>query len=371
MRVDDLTVSRCLDRLDRQIRDPAGLDLRAAERLPYRVGRMTVDLTADDDAVVPYAAVCRNLSGTGIALLVGQFLWPGTACRLTLPSPYGHEETVTGRIVRCRYLVGSSSVHEVGVRFDRPINVALFVPRPESVRILLVDESPGRHELVAGFLEGLDVDLLGVTTALDAAAEALKHEFDVILLDLESPNFDAFLVTKELRGAGYLGPIVGLAVHTGPTLRARCEAAGCTGYLRKPMTRETLRGLVASIVSEPVVSALAHDVALTPLIDQFVGRLRQQARQLSAAFERGESEAVKRIVRTLQGDAGSYGFDPISEEAEHLQVLLELDAPPAQLRGAVYELIHLCRAARPATWETGDPGPDAGSAAASDRTLAI
>jgi hypothetical protein len=102
-----------------------------------------------------------------------------------------------------------------------------------------------------------------------------------------------------------------------------------------------------------------------------VGRLRQQARQLSAAFERGESEAVKRIVRTLQGDAGSYGFDPISEEAEHLQVLLELDAPPAQLRGAVYELIHLCRAARPATWETGDPGPDAGSAAASDRTLAI
>jgi HPt (histidine-containing phosphotransfer) domain-containing protein len=137
------------------------------------------------------------------------------------------------------------------------------------------------------------------------------------------------------------------------------------------MTRETLRGLVASIVSEPVVSALAHDVALTPLIDQFVGRLRQQARQLSAAFERGESEAVKRIVRTLQGDAGSYGFDPISEEAEHLQVLLELDAPPAQLRGAVYELIHLCRAARPATWETGDPGPDAGSAAASDRTLAI
>ena len=89
MRVDDLTVSRCLDRLDRQIRDPAGLDLRAAERLPYRVGRMTVDLTADDDAVVPYAAVSRNLSGTGIALLVGQFLWPGTACRLTLPSPYG------------------------------------------------------------------------------------------------------------------------------------------------------------------------------------------------------------------------------------------------------------------------------------------
>ena len=46
------------------------------------------------------------------------------------------------------------------------------------------------------FVESRNVDLTCVTSAIDAATAALSLDFDLILLDLECPDYDAFLVTK-------------------------------------------------------------------------------------------------------------------------------------------------------------------------------
>ncbi|MCK4341640.1 MAG: hypothetical protein KAY37_07955 [Phycisphaerae bacterium] len=61
------------------------------------------------------------------------------------------------------------------------------------------------------------------------------------------------------------------------------------------------------------------------------------------------------IARKLRADAGSYGFAVITEEAKHVQALVALVVPPARLRPALYDLIHLCLAARPATCAEDDP----------------
>ena len=363
LRVDNDTVKRYLDRLDRSAGRPMGIDLRVSERFNYRIGQTTLALSQGDDQVVSQAAAPRNLSREGIGLLTGQFVYPGTPCRVALRSLYSHDDIAGGRVVRCRYLNGSPGLHEVGIRFNRPIDVELFAADAKVVRILHVDENLQMHRLFETFLEGMNAELTCTTTALDAASAALTQEFDLILLDLESQDTDAFTVTRELRRAGYLGPMVGLAVQTGRTLRARCEEEGCTGYLAKPVTRDALCSLVESLRDEPVLSTLAHDVTMAPLIDQFVRGLRGRARQLALAADSGDRELVRDVALKLRGDAGSYGFDAISEEAEHVQALASLDAPIPRLRSAAYELIHLCLAARPATSseETGfsehDPPP--------------
>lgn len=358
LRVDERTLETCLDRLDRQTQPRAGLELRRAPRYAYRARPLTVELATGEATTVCCAAAARNLSRDGIGLLVGQFIWPGTECRLALRSLWENETTLGGRVRRCRYIPGTGVLYEIGVRFDRPVNVALFVPRRRPLRILLVDESPQRQELVRGFLDGLQVELIGATTAPRAGWGPPQGEFDLILLDLDSPSFDAFLVTKELRSAGYLGPIVGLACQTGRTLSARCEAAGCTGYLSKPLTREALRELLASLDGEPLHSTLAGDVQLAPLVNRFVRELRTLARQLSVAFEIGDHETLRNLAQRLQADGGAYGFDPISDEARHVQVLLDLEAPPARLRRSVYELIHVCLTAQPATWDEEERDAD-------------
>lgn len=349
MRVEDRIVTDYLDRLDRKVNRTPRRDSRVDERFSYRARPLTLETIDAEDETTPHAVAARNLSAGGIGVLAGRFVYPGTRCRMTLRSLYNRDDVVLGRVARCRYLVGSASLYEIGVQFRRPVDVGLFAAGANLVRLLLVDESPRMHNLVASFLGSTNVDLICATSALDAAAAALQREFDLILLDLESQSFDAFLVTRELRRGGYLGPIVGLAVQTGPPLREKCAQAGCTGYLSKPLTRAALRGVLDSLNTEPLLSSLAGDASMEPLINEFVLGLPDLAREMSAAFENGDLETVREVARALRADAGSYGFEAITREASQVQTLATLEATPSSLRPALYELIHLCLAARPAT----------------------
>lgn len=82
-------------------------------------------------ATTSYLVRPRNLSETGISFLHGSFLYPGTACSVTLKTIDGEQVLAGGRIVRCRCVRGR--VHEVAVQFDSPIDIANFV-RIDSAR---------------------------------------------------------------------------------------------------------------------------------------------------------------------------------------------------------------------------------------------
>ena len=355
LRVDDRTVRRFLDRLDSRACPSRGMDRRLSERFDYRVGTVTLGLCTEAGTVTRHLAASRNISRQGVGVLAGQFIYPGTPCRVTLRGMHGRDEIVAGRVVRCHYLSGSASLYDVGMQLDRVIDAARFTARARTIRVLLVDQLPAMHDLVASFVEPRNVKLSRATTALDAAAAALAGNFDLILLDLENASLDPFSITDELRRAGYLGPIVGLAVETGQLLDDRCRVAGCTGYLQKPLTRQALLALVDSLTQESLFSSLDHDAAMARLINDFVGGLRERAGRLSAAFEAGDLDGVHRLARELRAHAGSYGFETITEEAQQVQALVALEASPARLRSALYDLIHLCLCARPAS---GDEGGD-------------
>ncbi len=93
-------------------------------------------------------ATVRDLSAGGLAMLWGTFLHPGTRCAFTIVATGTHEPLVhaTAKVVRCTHLKGS--VHDVGVKFDEPIDLQR-VP----------GASPEAHE-AATSLEELAKDLL-------------------------------------------------------------------------------------------------------------------------------------------------------------------------------------------------------------------
>lgn len=362
LRVDRATVTQFLDRLDAQNRRTDGIDLRGSERFSYRPETTTIEIAQGEEASAFYATAARNISRGGMGIITGQFVYPGTVCRVSLESPQGTTGWTSGRVVRCRYLIGSPSLHEVGVQFDRPVDVELFADLARVRQILLVDPEPTTRRLFASFLQPFKVELSWATNSLDAATEALTRDFDLLLIDLESHDINAFVVVRELRNAGYLGPVIGMALDSGHDLRKRCHRAGCTGFLRKPITRDALRTLVDSLNHRPVLSTLTNDITMAPLIDQFVAGLRARAKRLSAACEQQDTRTVQRLARSLRGDAGSYGFEEITDAAEHVEILTGLHASMDRLRPAVYELVHMCLLARPAGHEGpsglyGDPGP--------------
>ncbi len=350
LRADRRTIDKLLERLDQDAVDAPGIDRRSSERFGYRVADLTIELPRGE-TTAHHCTVPRNLSGGGVGLLVGQFVYPDTACRVLLRGSHGFEQVVRGWIARCRYLVGSGSVYEAGVEFERPIDVELFAEGAQHVSLLLVNESPKMQHLIASLIDELNVDLTCALGGDDAIETTLEADFDLILIDLDSEVYDPFALTSSLRSNGYLGPIVGLAVQSGADLQLRCAEVGCTGYLTKPLTRRALEELFASLRHEPLISSLANDDRLAPLINEFVAALPDKAREMAAAYEADDLDTVHRVARSLRADAGSYGFERITEDAGHVQALAGMGAARERLRPALYDLIHLCLLARPARIE--------------------
>jgi len=104
---------------------------RHAPRAPYQpVSRLAVLLEGEPLGRRSYMLAPRNLSRTGVSLLHGKMIYPGTACAVGLRAMDGQTVPVHGKIIWCRYVSGR--VHEQGVEFVDPIDLQEFVPDTEA-----------------------------------------------------------------------------------------------------------------------------------------------------------------------------------------------------------------------------------------------
>ena len=126
-----------------------------------------------------------------------------------------------------------------------------------SRRILVVDDSPDSLESTS-----LLLGLMGhvVATASDgrqAVRVAETFQPDVILMDVALPKLDGFGATRQIRSKPWGQSIVIIAV-TGwgqDTARDQAVAAGCDGYLIKPLEMKDLEAVLARL---PPSSAPPH-----------------------------------------------------------------------------------------------------------------
>ncbi len=345
------TVRTWLDRLDRGGAGREGPELRAWPRHAYRPRRVPLDVLNEDGAAVEQRLVVgRNLSRTGAAVLTDRLLYPGRTCRLTLPGPEGQRVPTRARVVRCRYVVGSGTLYDIGLSFATPVDEMVLVPAARPIRLLVLDSDETLPDLIMRLLDDARVTVYGPDAlAGDVAAFVRRCPTDLILLDLEDYSPRPLDLVAGLRADGYRGTILGLGVEIPESLYAALRAAGGDGYLRKPLTREALRSAVAAAGETPLVSSLAGDARLAPCIDEFVASLPDRARQLALALEVGDAELLNVLARDLRAEGGSYGFERITAAATELQTRIAVRDPEPALRRATEQLIRLCRRARPAT----------------------
>jgi len=114
-------------------------------------------------------------------------------------------------------------------------------------RILIVDDNPVNLKLMRVLLAG---EGYTVRTAADAEeALAVLREFvpRLILMDIQLPGMDGLALTRKLKADSATSDtlILGLTAYAMKGDEERVLAAGCDGYVAKPIDTRTFPALVA------------------------------------------------------------------------------------------------------------------------------
>jgi two-component system cell cycle response regulator DivK len=106
-----------------------------------------------------------------------------------------------------------------------------------SQKILVVEDDQDNREMVIKVLKFHGYQVVEAVDGEEAIEKARTEKPDLILLDIYLPKMDGYEATKRLKGDSRLKdiPIIALTAHAMKGNREEALAAGCDGYIPKPI----------------------------------------------------------------------------------------------------------------------------------------
>jgi two-component system, cell cycle response regulator DivK len=112
--------------------------------------------------------------------------------------------------------------------------------------ILLVEDNEANMALALFLLESVDHTVLTATNAEAALAIARTQSPDLILMDIQLPGMDGLQATAQLKADEVTRaiPVIALTALAMKGDEERIRAAGCDGYIAKPLDYKEFLALV-------------------------------------------------------------------------------------------------------------------------------
>ena len=104
-------------------------------------------------------------------------------------------------------------------------------------KVLVVEDNQDNREMVIKILKHNGYRTIEAVDGEEALERAKAENPDLILLDLYIPKMNGYEVTRRLKGDHGLQhiPIIALTAHAMKGSREEALAAGCDGYITKPI----------------------------------------------------------------------------------------------------------------------------------------
>ncbi len=113
-------------------------------------------------------------------------------------------------------------------------------------RALVVDDDPAVCEFIKGILAASGVEVLTLTSGLEALVRLRAEKFTVVLFDLTMPAPDGAELTRLTRDSGInqRTPIILISDDQSPAAVSQAFAAGASFFLYKPIDKARLLKLI-------------------------------------------------------------------------------------------------------------------------------
>jgi CheY-like chemotaxis protein len=117
-------------------------------------------------------------------------------------------------------------------------------------KILVVEDNEKNMYLISFIIGKMGHEAIQARTGEEGVECAARERFDLILMDIQLPGIDGMETSKRIRADGVNrgAPIVAITSYAMTGDRERLLAAGCNGYIEKPINPETIMEEIASFL---------------------------------------------------------------------------------------------------------------------------
>ena len=117
-----------------------------------------------------------------------------------------------------------------------------MMPNLDKGNILYVEDNPDNRSLIRRVLNSEGYSVIEAINAKQALEKLEGGEIDLILMDINMPDMDGYILTSKIKAIEKFStiPIVAVTANVMRGDREKSLQAGCNGYIQKPIDVDTL-----------------------------------------------------------------------------------------------------------------------------------